>query len=515
MPEHSITKRIAKNTIFLYLRMIVVLVVSLYTSRVILATLGAIDYGIYNVVGGIVAIMSFLGGALGASTSRFLTYDLGVGDQEKLNKTFSAALNLHIVVSILVIIFGETLGVWFLKNKLVIPEERLLAAFWVLQASIVTTAINFTQVPYTASIISHEEMSIYAYVGLYETGAKLLIAYLIGISSHDALIEYAFLLMFNTVTISLIYRLYTKKKYQECRVRLIKEKGLYSKLLKYTGWELFGGIAIVSQGQGISIALNMFFGPIVNAARGITQQLSGAITQFVTNFLLASRPQVIKYCAEKRYAEMYDLTFRTAKFSYLMMLAIVIPFCFEIDFILKIWLGESVPDYTNIFAIIVLITGLVSSLHTASLMPYHAIGKLNIGNGIGGILMFLALPLTVVFFKTGLPPYWAFIAIFITNSFQQLITWVVVHKYVPFDYSDLFKDVYRPIGMVTSVSAIIPLTIRCLMNQGWARFFVLLISTELALAVNIYAIAMTCTERTRLKQFIYSKIYGKFTHCKR
>lgn len=491
------------------------MVVSLYTSRVILSTLGASDYGIYNVVGGVVTIMVFLGGALGASTSRFLTYDLGKGDQEKLNRTFSAALNLHIAVAILVVIFGETLGLWLLYNKLVIPEGRMTAAFWVLQASIVTTAFNFTQVPYSASIISHEKMSVYAYLGLYDAAVKLLIAFLIGVTSHDKLIVYAFLLMLNAIIVFLFYRFYTRKRYTECRFRLVKGGSLYKRLLGYMGWELFGGVASVSQGQGISIVLNMFFGPVVNAARGITQQISSAVTQFVTNFLLASRPQVIKYCAEKKYEDMYNLTFRTAKFAYLLMLAMVIPLCFEIDFILHIWLGDSVPDYTNIFSIIVLITGLVSSLHTASLMPYHAIGKLGTGNVIGGTLMFLSLPLTYVLFKIGLPPYWAFIAIFITSALQQITTWVVIHNYVSYSYWDLLKKVYIPITIVSVLSVICPFAVSHFMEEGWGRFFVLLICTEVILATLIYLIALTSSERNTFKRFVQTRIYDKLKNRQR
>lgn len=509
MPEQSVNNRIAKNTIFLYIRMILVMVVSLYTSRVILAALGPSDYGVYNVVGGVVTIMVFLGGALGASTSRFLTYDLGIGDQEKLNRTFSAALNLHIAVAILVIIFGETLGLWLLYNKLVIPEGRMTAAFWVLQASIVTTAFNFTQVPYSASIISHEKMSIYAYLGLYDAAVKLLIAFLIGVTSYDKLIAYAFLLMLNAIIVFLFYRFYTRKRYAECRFRLVKGGDLYKRLLGYMGWELFGSVASVSQGQGISIVLNMFFGPIVNAARGITQQISSAVTQFVTNFLLASRPQVIKYCAEGKYSDMYNLTFRTAKFSYLLMLAMVVPLCFEIDFILHVWLGNNIPDYTNIFSIIVLMTGLVSSIHTASLMPYHAIGKLGLGNVIGGTLMILSLPITYVLFKLGLPPYWAFIAIFITNTLQQITTWGVIHNYVWYSYWDLIKKVYIPIAIVTVLSVICPLVVSHFMSQGWVRFLVLMIGTELILAVMIYEIALTGSERDTFKRFVQTRIYDK------
>lgn len=515
MAEQSVSKKIAKNTIFLYIRMIVVLVVSLYTSRIILANLGDSDYGVYNVVGGVVTIMSFLSGALGASTSRFLTYDLGVGDQEQLNKTFSAALNLHFIVAIIVVVFGETIGLWLLYNKLVIPTERMTAAFWVLQFSIIVTAINFIQVPYSASIISHEKMSIYAYVGLYDATAKLAIAYLISVSPYDKLITYAFLLMVNTFLVASFYMFYTRKRYVECRLRMVKEVNLYKRLLGYTGWELFGGVASVSQGQGISIVLNMFFGPVVNAARGIAQQIMTAVTQFVTNFLVASRPQVIKYCAECNYQNMYSLTFRTAKFAYLMMLAMIVPLCFEINFILKIWLGDNIPEYTNIFAVIVLITGLISSIHTSSLMPYHAIGKLGLGNVIGGTLMFLSLPATYFLFKLGFPPYWAFITILITNTTQQLTTWIIIHSYVPYRYKDLLKSVYFPISIVTFLVLICPCIITYYMEEGWLRFVILLMATEIVLVVIVYLIALTQSEKETLKRFIKTKIYGRINNRKR
>ena len=515
MPEQSINKRIAKNTIFLYIRMILVLGVSLYSSRIVLAALGASDFGVYNVVGGVVTLMAFVSGALGGSASRFLTYDLGLGDQERLNNTFSASMYLHIGVAIIVFIFGETVGLWLLYNKLVLPEERMTAAFWVLQASIVTTGVKFIQVPYTASIISHEKMDIYAYVGLYDATAILAISFLIGKSPFDKLIVYAALLMLNAIIVAIFYRIYTRRQYIECRLRKVKDFSLYKKILSYTGWELFGGLANVSQGQGISIVLNMFFGPVVNAARGITHQISTGVGQFVSNFLLASRPQVIKYCSEKNYKKMYSLTFRTAKYSYLLMLALVIPICFEIDFILQIWLGDNVPDYTSIFTIIVLITALVGSLHTASLMPYHAIGRLNVGNVIGGTLMVMALPITYVFFKMGLPPYWAFIAIFMTNTTQQITTWVVIYNYVPYSYKELLSKVYLPITLVTVLSVIIPALMRFQMPQGWVRFILLFATSELSLAAIIYIIALTKEEKEAVKRFINNRIHGKISNSKR
>ena len=505
MATSSSNKRIAKNTAFLYARMLVVMVVSFYTSRVILQVLGASDYGVYGVVGGIVTIMQFLNGALSASTSRFLTFELGRGNLAELKKTFSASLGLHIIVSLLVLFLGETLGIWLLYEKLSIPEGRLLAAFWVLQFSIITTMISFTQVPYNASLIAHENLTIYAYVGLYEAFSKLAIVYLIAVSQVDKLILYAFLIMANTVLIQLFYRYYSKKRYEECDFYLVKDREIYKKLLSYSGWDLFGGLAVVCQSQGINIVLNIFFGPIVNAARAVATQVQSAVKLFVTNFLTAARPQVVKYYAEGNKEEMFTLTLRSAKFAYLLMLALVIPICFEIDFILKIWLGSNIPDGTQIFIIIILITCLVETFHSASLMAYHAIGKIKLGNIIGGSLMILALPISYFVLKTGAPAYSAFFVLLAVNSLQMIWGWVIIHKYEKFSYSELVKDVFLPSFVITAISLVAPVSIHYYFEQGWGRLIVLVFSTEIVIAISTYYIALNREARLRIRSFISSR----------
>lgn len=497
---------IAKNTIYLYIRMLAVMLVSLYTSRVVLVVLGTTDYGIYNVVGGIVAIMAMLNGTLSSSTSRFLTYALGENDKEELNKTFSASLNLHIVVALIVLLLAETIGLWFLNNKIVLPDDRRIAAFWVYQFSIVTMMFNFTQVPYTASLISHENMSIYAIVGLYDALAKLAIAFLIKISPIDNLIFYALLLMLNTIIVQMFYRTYTKKKYPECRFRRVKDRPLYAKLLKYSGWEMFGSVATVSQGQGVNIVLNLFFGPVVNAARAIVVQIETAVMQLINNFLLAVRPQVIKNCAERKFDEMYKLSFYASKFSFILMLAMVIPLSFEIDFVLNIWLGEEVPQYTNVFAVLVLISCLFSSIHRSSLMPYHAIGKIKTGNIVGGSLMIASLPISYVLFKFGMPPYWAFIVIIFTNTAQQFITWIIIHGYVHFSYKHLITDVYIPCLIIMIISLIPPFLIIQTSLVGWKRFLVLLMATEIVLLTAAYLIGLKNDEKKKLIAFVKNRI---------
>ena len=487
--------------------MLVVMVVSFFASRVILQVLGASDYGIYNVVGGIVTMMGFLNGALGSSSSRFLTYELGKGNQSRLNKTFSASLNLHIGVALLVFIVGETLGLWFVMNKLVIPEDRELAAFWVYQFSVITTMISFTQVPYNASLIAHENMSVYAYVGLYEAISKLLIVYAITISPMDNLIFYGLLIMLNTTGIQLFYRYYTTKRYEECRFRIIKEKKLYKTLLGYSGWDLFGGIAVICQGQGINILLNLFFGPVVNAARAIAIQVQSGVSQFVNNFLTAVRPQVVKNFAEGNTDEMYSLTFNAAKYSYMLMLALVLPVCFEIRFILSIWLGEKAPEDTAIFVILILLTYLMETFHSASLMSYHAIGKIKLGNIVGGTMMIMALPISYVSLKFGAPAYSVFIVIFLVNFSQMFWGWIVVHRYVPFSYALLIKKVYFPTIAVTISSLIIPVLIVANLNQGWPRFFILLLLSEVGLLLSVYYIGLEKEIRLKSLQIVKSKIF--------
>ena len=500
---------IAKNTAFLYIRMLLVMCVTFYTSRVILDVLGASDYGIYNVVGGIVSMMAFLNGALGASTSRFLTYELGTGNQDRLNKTFSSSLNLHICVAFIVLIIGETIGVWFLYNYLVIPDDRLNAAFWVFQFSIITTMINFTQVPYNASLIAHEKMAVYAYVGLYEAIAKLLIVYAIKISPFDNLIFYGLLLMLNTVGIQLFYRYYTHKRYEECKFRITTDKNIYRTLLGYSGWDLFGHLAIICQGQGLNILLNIFFGPVINAARAVAVQVQNGISVFVNNFLIAVRPQVIKNFAEGNTEKMYSLTFNAAKYAYMLMLALVLPVCFEIKFILSIWLGENTPEDTSIFVILILLTYLMETYHSASLMSYHAIGKIKLGNIIGGTLMIMALPLSYIALKLGAPAYSVFIVIFFINFAQMFWGWMIVHRYVKFSYCYLVKVVYVPTILVTLISIIVPTLIVSNMESGWVRFLTLCTSTEIVLLLSVFYVGFTSEDRTKCLEIINRRILKK------
>ena len=502
-------KRIAKNTLFLYLRMMVGMVVTLYTSRVILSTLGATDYGIYNVVGGIVTIMGFLNSALAGSTSRYLTFALGERNPEKQKKIFGVALNLHICVALFVLIIGETIGLWFFYEKLIIPDERMTAAFWVYQFSIITTMVAFTQVPYNASLIAHEKMSIYAYVGLYDAFSRLAIALLITVSPIDSLIFYGLLLLQNTVAVQMFYRWYVVGHFEECRFSLVRDRTLYKQLLSYGGWDLMGNFAVVCQGQGINLLLNLFFGPVVNTARAIAFQIQGAVMQFVANFMTAVKPQVIKNYAEGNVDRMYKLTFYTAKFSFMLMLALVVPICFEIRFILKLWLGDDAPSETALFAIIVLITYTWRTFHVAALMPFHAIGRIKTGNLTIGTLMIASLPIGYIFLKLGSPAYMVFVVILIIEVISMFAIWWLIHNYEYFQYRDLLVKVLIPSGLVTLITIALPLLIIYNYEDGWLRFILVGLTSEVSLLVSALYVGLNKEERNRVFSVVINKINHK------
>lgn len=488
----------------MYVRMFFVMVASLISSRVILEALGAADYGIYDVVGGIVTMMSFLNGALSASTNRFLSYELGRGNHTQLCKTFSVLLNLHIAVAIIAVLFGETLGLWFLNHKLVIPAERMSAAFWVYQFSIVTVIFNFTQIPYSAALIAHERLSIYAYVGIYEAFSLLGIALLIRYSPIDRLIFYALLLMVNKICMQVFFRFYTSGRFAECRFRWIKDRALYKTLMGYSGWDLFGCASTVCQRQGVNIVLNMFLGPVANAARAIAMQVESAINQFIVNLTMAARPNVIKSFAREDYGTMYDLSFNIARYSWFLMLAIILPLVFEIEYVLKLWLVE-VPEHTKNFSIIVLTGALLNTLNQAQLMTYHAIGKIKTGNMEGGTILMMALPISYLILRFGGKVEWCLVTIVLLNQISHFNGLRLIHGYVPFRLVDYFSSVYKPVALVTACAVVVPLMIHLMMPAGALRFICNLLFAEISLCATVWFLGLTDQEKTMVEKIFKQK----------
>jgi O-antigen/teichoic acid export membrane protein len=482
--------------------------ISLYSSRLILEALGVEDFGLYNVVGGIVVVLSFLNGALSAATSRFLTYELGKNNQQTLNCIFSASLNLHLCISILVFFVGETIGLWFLYNRLNIPVNRLNAAFWVYQISLANAMVVLTQVPYNASIISHEKMSIFAYISIADSLFKLLAINILPLFSIDRLILYAFLLFCISSLGMVFYRFYCRKKFVECRFRLIRDNKLYFRLLSYSGWDLFGNFAVVCQGQGLNIVLNMFCGPAVNAARAIAYQVYGAVNMFVNNFSLAARPQIIKLYAEKRVDAMYELMFYTSKYGFFLMLLIILPIYFGLPSILRIWLNE-VPDYTLTFTKIILISSIFRVFGSSMLSVYHAIGRIKLGNVLNGSLMISVLPISYILLYMNYPPQYVFVVLVSINICTTIIGLLIIHWYEHFSLRRYIKQVLAPDMLIFIIGLVAPIMVREIIGiESFLNVVLLSIITDIWIVLLIYVIGINASERKKLIEIIKRKMYG-------
>jgi len=505
----SNNKRIAKNTLFLYFRMLLVMGVALYTSRVILKTLGVEDFGIYNAVGGIVTMFSFLNGSLGAATSRHITFELGKKDYVKLNKVFNTALLTHIGIGLIIVLLAETIGLWFFYEKMIIPQERFHAAFWVYQISILSAFISLTQVPYNATLIAHENMKIYAYVGIFEAIAKLSVALSIAYAPFDKLIFYAILLFAINVSLIVFYRVFCIKRYSESQLNICKEPQLYKDMFKYAGSDLIGNVSVLAQGQGLNLLLNVFFGPAVNAARAIAYQVQGAVTQFGNNFMTAVRPQIIKQYAAGQTEEMFKLVYLSSNFSFYLMWIFILPLSLEADYVLTLWLGQY-PDHTILFLILIFILCLIQSLKTPRTAVLHATGKLFLANITVGTLLCLAFPLAYLFLKLGCEPESVFWAANITMFLSEFLSVFILRKYVRYSIPNYLLNVHLRCSIVALASFALPYV--CydkFMEPSIIRLITTCCISTISTAITVWFIGMNIETRAKAISFIKAKICKK------
>ena len=503
----SDNKRIAKNTIFLYIRMFLIMGVSLYTSRIVLRVLGEDDFGLYNVVGGIVMMFTFLNGALAGATSRFITYEIGRKDDIQLHKVFNVSLVTHLIIALIIVVLAETVGLWLLYDKMVIPAERFDAAFWVYQISILSCVFSIMSVPYNATIIAHERMNIYAYVGIVEVILKLAIAYLIMISTYDKLVVYAFLLFLVQALIMFYYRRYCNRRFAECKLMLVKEKSMYKQMFVYAGSDMIGNLAVLAQGQGLNILLNIFFGPAVNAARGIAYQVQGAVTQFSGNFMTAVKPQIIKQYAAGKIKEMMQLVVLSSCISYYLMLLIIAPICLEAEYILTLWLGEY-PDYTVSFLRLVLVLCMIQTLKTPRTTVFHATGKILLPNIVVGTILCLAFPAAYVVLKMGGDPNSVFWTAIVSMFISEIAGIVIMKRRIDCPVRDYVLHVHIRCLLVTIVSLIFPLlTYDRIELNGFAKLMMTCFLTTVFILATSYTIGLDKNMRQKINRLIKQKIF--------
>lgn len=502
-------KRIAKNTIFLYFRMLLTMFISLFTSRVILQVLGVEDYGIYQTVGGFVALLSYINGSLSVGSSRFLTFELGRGDESKLKKTFSSVLTVHIFFAIFVVVLGETVGLWFLYNKLIIPEERMVAAFWAYQFSILASILTITQIPYSAVIISHEKMNIYAMTSIIESVLKLVIVYILTIMTYDKLIIYSLLILVVNAGIILFYRRYCTHTFAESRYSFSIDKSITKKILSYSGWNLFATTSVALCNQGVTILTNMFFNPSVVAARAIANQINSVANQFVVNFRTAVNPQIVKKYAADDFEGSKRLLLTSTKYSFFMMLVLALPISLVAEELLQLWLGQ-VPEYSVIFLQLAIWTSVIAVFDQSFYAGLYAKGQIK-ENSIFSCMCFIAAFVAVyILFKLGASPVssgWALlIAQFVTSFIVKPFMLVKIVKY---KWVDIFQLFYETIKVGT-ISIIAPLIVYYYFNKlqlNWVLTFIVL-TTISVLSVSICVWIIGLDKDTRFK--IISLVKSKF-----
>lgn len=502
-------KRIAKNTLLLYFRMLFLLAISLYTSRVILSSLGVEDYGIYNVVGGITTMFTMISGCLGASVSRFITYELGKNDIQKLKRVFATSVNVQILLSVIFITLAETIGLWFLNTKLIIPTDRIYAANWVYQFSIITFSINLWSLPYNASIIAHEKMSAFAYISIVEAIGKLSVAYLIVLGPYDRLIVYALLLMFIAILVRLIYNVYCKKKFVECSYSFVWDRHMLKDMFVFAGWNFMGAISSVARDQGGNMIINIFYGPTVNAARGIAIQVSTAITGFVTNFQTALNPQITKNYAQGNIEYLNKLIFQGARLSFYMMLLLSLPVLLNTHYILLIWLKQ-VPEHTVLFIRCVLLFALSETLSETIKVAQNATGKVKEYQIVVGSLQFLNLPISLlILYLGGIPEFVTIVAIVMSHICLYARLYML-KKIIDINILLYLKNVYLNVILVSILSFVVPFLI-VKNNQETLALF--MFSTCVCIITTIIStLYVGCAKEER--QFIFKIIRNKLLRQK-
>lgn len=395
----SNNKRIVKNTLLLYIRMFLLIIVQLYTVPIILRALGVENYGIYNVVGGVVTMFSFVGGSLASGSQRFFAYEIGKRDDIALKRVFDSTVSIYLLLMLIMFVFLEIGGTWFLNTQMNIPPERIESANWVFQLSIITFLINLISIPYNAAVIAHEKMSLYAYVSILECALKLTAAIALQYILFDKLIIYAVLICSTAIIIRMVYQLYCRKHFAECR-NFHFSKSMYKtkELLSYSGWNMIGSVALVARQQGVNIVINLFFGPALNAAHSIAQQINGVLTQFINNVYMATRPQITKQYASNELDNMWNLMFRSSKLAFYLMTIISVPSLIEIRFILGIWLHE-VPPYTVGIAVMMILTLLIETLANQVIAVFQAANKIRKYQTLSSTIILLNIPLSYILLK--------------------------------------------------------------------------------------------------------------------
>ena len=489
----------------LYFRQILIMAVSLYTVRVVLNVLGAEDYGIYNVVAGVVTMFGFLSGAMATASQRYFSFDLGKGDTEHLKTTFSVTFQIYLFIALVITLFAETLGLWFVNTKLVIPTERMSAANCIYQATIVSFLLTLITTPYMASIIAHENMNVYAYVSIVEVALKLGIVFLLRVLAFDKLIVYGGLLAAVALINTSIYRFYCRKHYTECKAKLVKDGALFKEIVSYSGWNLFGSVAGVFKNQLINILLNIYFGAVVNAARGIAMQVNAAVASFANNFTTALRPQIIKSYAASDRDNCYRLVFRGSKYSFFMMYIFALPLCLEMNLVLKLWL-KNPPEYATIFTRLAIAESVLISVSYSLMTLAQATGKIKLYQGFVGGILLLNLPIAWVFLKLGFSAHVVMIVAIAVEGGAFISRLYITKHLAGLSIRKFMKNTIFPCILVAIISSVLPSYFCLNVKESFLRLFLTILISVLSVSVCVMLFGMSKQERLSLVSTVKNRL---------
>lgn len=486
----------------LYVRMLFMMAVSLYTSRIVLKVLGVDDFGLYNVIGGVVTMFSLISGSLSSSISRFLTFELGKGDDEaQLRKIFSTSINIQLFIAFIILVLSEVIGVWFLNTQMTIPEGRLEAANWVFQCSVFTFIVNLISIPYNALIIAYERMKVFAYISILEVSLKLVVVFLLAVAPSDKLIVYACLLLGVSLTIRFIYGLYCKRNIPECKYVRIYDKALLGSMVKFAGWNTIGVSSAVLKDQGVNIVINLFCGPAVNAARAISVQVNTAVNSFITNFMTALNPQITKSYAAKEFQYMKTLIQQGTRLSFYMLLLLSVPILIETETILSLWL-TIVPEHTVSFVRLILILAMCESLSGTLITTMLATGNIRNYQIVVGGLQLLNFPLSYVALKIGFAPEFTMVIAIVISMVNLFVRLLFLQNMVGLSARYYLKAVVGNVCVVSICSVILPLFVSLYLTPGVTRFLIICIVALVNTLIVVYWVGCSRKERIIIREKI-------------
>ena len=499
-------KRIAKNTLYLYGRMLIFLFVGLFTARVTVNALGIHDYGLMNVVGGVMGFIGYFSSLLSQGTSRFLTVGLGKGDMEKLRNIFSACSTIHILLALFTLLLGETIGLWFVNNKLTIDSDRMFAANYIYQLSLFSCFLGITQTPYMASVIAHEKMSTFAFMSIFDVVAKLIVVCLLLYVDTDKLIMYSTFYFVIGIITFLMYRIYCLRQFEECNMKLHWDSVLYKEIWNYVGWNSVGTFAFMANSQGVTVLLNMFFSTVVNAARGIATTVSTHVNSFVTNFQMAVNPQTMKYFALGDYESMNHLILNNARYSSYLLMLIGLPVFIEAEFLINLWLGQ-IPEYVIPFLRITLVECFFRAIDFPIGSGIHAFGKMKLPNITSSIVYLSALPIIYVCLCIGASPVIAYIILCIVYPVALCFDLWILNKYSGFNIKEYLYKVPLKSAALIFCAALLPTAITCYFNTGWTRFLLSVSSCAVCSSILIFYVGLDANMRKKVMRKVKSVLH--------